>query len=375
MKTIIRHLNLPADRRVLVASDIHGNLRALNRVLEKAGFCENDILILEGDYIERCGENLATLRRVMELCALPNVYALTGNVDFDRWRCFMSEDHKAIQRLWNTSVDVRDWYGTCLLFEMCDEIGLTLKSAEDLQIHLPLLRRQFRSELAFIRQLPTVFESEHYIFVHGGLPADDLTALGEDPFPYLKNDAFVEKGISFDRWLVAGHWPCSLYRTDCYSFEPYVRMEQHIIANDGGCGVKAEGQVNLTVLDPAGGPPLTFYSADNLPVCRALEHQDAVPDRVVVSWVTRHVRMLQRGEEFSTVLHEKTGLSFQAPNVMLYDEREAPCCRDTTDGCLAVEPGDTLKLILKTSRGILAKKDSRVGWYFGKIGLTQGENQ
>lgn len=373
MKTIVRHLDLPADRRVLVVSDIHGNRRALSRVLEKADFCEKDILILEGDYIERCGENLATLRRVMELCRLPNVYALTGNVDFDRWRCFMSEAPRVIERLWNTSVDVRAWYGTCLLFEMCDEIGLTLKSAEDLQTHLPLLRQRFRPELEFIRQLPTVYESERYIFVHGGLPADDLTALGGDPFPYLKNDAFVEKGISFDRWLVVGHWPCSLYRTDRYSFEPYVQMEQHIIANDGGCGVKQEGQVNLTVLNPTGGPPLAFYSADDLPVCRALEHQDAAADRVVVSWVTRHVQMLQRGEEFSTVLHQKTGRSFQVPNAMLYDQEGTLCCRDTTDGCLAVEPGDVLGVILKTSRGILAKKDSRVGWYFGKTGSIQGE--
>ena len=75
MKTIVRHLDLPADRRVLVVSDIHGNRRALNRVLEKAGFCEKDILILEGDYIERCGENLAALRRVVELCSIPALLA------------------------------------------------------------------------------------------------------------------------------------------------------------------------------------------------------------------------------------------------------------------------------------------------------------
>ena len=366
MKTVVKHLDLPANRRILVVSDVHGNLQMFNSVLEKAGFNENDILIMEGDFIERCHENLAMLRRVMELCSQPNVYALTGNVDFDRWRCFHTDDEGMVARLWKTSVDVREWHGTCLLFEMCDEIGLTLESLEDFKANLPLIREKFRPEFDFIKNLPTVYESEHYIFVHGGLPADDLTNLGEDPLPYLKNDAFVEKGIAFDRWLVVGHWPCSLYRTDRYSFDPYVQPEQHIIANDGGCGVKTEGQVNLTVLNPEGGPPLMFYSEDSLPKCRALDWQESVEDTVVISWVTRHVEMLERGEEFSVVRHKKTGKVFRTPNSNFYGAEDDLCCRDTTDGCLEVEPGDVLGIVCVTSEGIFAKKDSRVGWYRGR---------
>lgn len=389
MKTVVKHLDLPANRRILVVSDIHGNLRAFNAVLEKAGFCDDDILIIEGDFIARCTENLATLRRVMELCERPNVHALTGNVDCDRWRCFHTDDEAMIARLWQTSLDLMDWRGHCTLFDMCEEMGITLNSLEEFKAALPLIREKFRPEFDFIKNLPTVYESEHYIFVHGGLPSDDLTTLGEDPLPYLKNDAFIEKGVHFDRWLVVGHWPCSLYRTDSYSFEPYVAEEQHIIANDGGCGVKVEGQVNLTVLAPEGGKPLCHYSEDDLPKVRALDHQTSAADNVVVSWVTRHLDPVEVGEEFSVVRHKKTGKVFRAPNAMFYGDWELIrnndylkktgradqasditgaelYCRDYGDGVLAVEPGDELGLILETSEGIIAKKNSRVGWYRGR---------
>ena len=390
MKTVIKHLDLPADKRVMVISDIHGNLRAFNTVLEESGFCDDDILIIEGDFIERCKENLATLRRVKELCEKPNVHALTGNVDCDRWRCFHTDDEARIERLWQTSLDVRERFGSCLLFEMTDEMGITLSSLEEFKAALPAIRSCFKAEFDFIKNLPTVYESEHYIFVHGGLPADDLTSLGEDPLPYLKNDAFIDKGVCFDRWLVLGHWPCSLYREDAYSFEPYVAWEQHIIANDGGCGVKKEGQVNLTVLAPGGGKPLHTYAADDLPKVRALDPQEPAADTVVVSWVTRHVEPVEVGEEFSVVRHKKTGKVFRVPNSMFYgdwelirsndylrktgrttetsDESDAELyCRDYGDGVLEVEEGDILGVILETSEGIIAKRNSRVGWYRGRF--------
>lgn len=42
-------------------------------------------------------------------------------------------------------------------------------------------------------------------------------------------------------------------------------------------------------------------------------------------------------------------------------------CEDSTDYRLPVEPGDVLKVVERTSRGILAKKDGVTGWYFGRV--------
>ena len=60
-------LRLAPGRRVLVISDIHGNLPYFDALLEQAGFCGEDELILDGDFLEKGPDSLGTLRRVMEL--------------------------------------------------------------------------------------------------------------------------------------------------------------------------------------------------------------------------------------------------------------------------------------------------------------------
>ena len=68
-------------RRVLVVSDIHGNLSYFRGVLEKAGFGGDDLLIVDGDFLEKGAESLKTLREVMALCKSGRALALMGNCD------------------------------------------------------------------------------------------------------------------------------------------------------------------------------------------------------------------------------------------------------------------------------------------------------
>lgn len=62
MNAVVRPIDLPPGRRVLVVSDIHGNLPFLRGVLAKAGFCKDDILIVLGDILERNEGSLDALR-------------------------------------------------------------------------------------------------------------------------------------------------------------------------------------------------------------------------------------------------------------------------------------------------------------------------
>ena len=50
---LVKELDIPADRRIIVVSDIHGNLEYLRGVLAKAGFGANDELMIDGDFLER----------------------------------------------------------------------------------------------------------------------------------------------------------------------------------------------------------------------------------------------------------------------------------------------------------------------------------
>lgn len=81
LKVVVRPIDLPPGRRVLVISDIHGNLPLLKGVLRKAGFGGEDILIILGDILERNAGSLDTLRYVMELSRRYTVHTLLGNCD------------------------------------------------------------------------------------------------------------------------------------------------------------------------------------------------------------------------------------------------------------------------------------------------------
>ena len=50
-KATVVHTGFPQDRRVLAISDVHGNLPFLRGVLDKAGYGEDDILVLVGDLV------------------------------------------------------------------------------------------------------------------------------------------------------------------------------------------------------------------------------------------------------------------------------------------------------------------------------------
>ena len=66
MRAVVRPLSLPADRRVLVISDIHGNLPFLKGLLKKVQFSTDDILLVLGDILEKSTGGLDTLRYLQD---------------------------------------------------------------------------------------------------------------------------------------------------------------------------------------------------------------------------------------------------------------------------------------------------------------------
>ena len=63
----IEYLPIAPERRVLVIADVHGNLPYLRGVLELASFGGDDLVIFDGDFLEKGPQSLETLRFVMAL--------------------------------------------------------------------------------------------------------------------------------------------------------------------------------------------------------------------------------------------------------------------------------------------------------------------
>ena len=363
----IIHKDFPAGHRVFVTGDIHGNGHYLRALLQRVDFGSDDILIIVGDMLEKGPDSLGTLRYVMSLCEGGNVYPLTGNVDAFALSHMRDITEETAPEIYDIIHRWKAYWGSTLYHEMAAKLGLPLNSPADALACKPHFYEHFSKEIAFLEALPAVLETDHYIFVHGGLrrkEPDDNADL--HVYELTKYDDFVNTTpFVFDKIVIVGHWPVILYREGIPSHEPFFDPVKRIISIDGGCGIKEDGQLNLLCLPDIHAPveAITWERYDELPVVTALEDQSPSEDPLSITWHTRQVTILEKGGEFTRVRHDHSGRELSIPTAYFYRDTEV---RDYTDYHLPVKAGDRLSVTHTTSRGIIAKKDGIVGWYCGK---------
>ena len=357
--------DIDRGRRILVTSDIHGHPELLKRLLSDAGFTADDLLVIVGDIVEKGPDSLGALRLVMKLCEGGNVIPLLGNVD--AWRVLMIDSLcvENAEEFYNYLESIRSWTG-CLWDEMTAELGVFCKSPADVLSMKDRVLGHFRPELEFLAGLPTLLETQKYVFVHGGLCDTDIAANERRGlFELLKYDNFYAEAPAFEKYVVVGHYPTTLYDDKIACCNPKTDTERKIIAVDGGCGIKEYGQLNLLIIPDidADISENTFICADNLPTATALDAQKGSSDSLNIRWTDNAIETLWHKDGFRLARHISTGKTVEIPDEYAYDDTHS---RDYSDYELQVEPGDILSLVKKTSRGRLAKKDGVFGWYRGR---------
>lgn len=307
---IIRQLENPDNRRIVVISDIHGELDLFKRLLDKVGFCDDDILVILGDFYLKGSQQEETFHYVMELDKQPNVHVLRGNCEW--WR----EDFYTDQ-MW-------DW----------------------------------------VCKLPIILEGEDMVFVHAAL--EDKPLDEQDVLKCLTTFAFMEiyKGAAFDRWVVVGHCPTVnyCYKTPCYA--PIFDNEKKIISIDGGIVVKSSGQLNALIINSR--HDFDWMFVDNFPVVTIKHHQQhmGTDGPTNITFLDRLIEIVEHGEEFSKVRH-KSGKIIEVPTDKIWQDDEGrDCIGDfATDAYLPVMEGDELSVIATYSNKIFAKnKSGYAGW-------------
>lgn len=368
LTTKIEQIILEQGRRILVTSDIHGYLSYFKEILKKASFSDEDILFIVGDMIEKGPESLNTLRYIMELCKQGNVIPLIGNVDAYRLKLIYELSEENVCSFYNYVQNLRQWIGTSFYEELAAECGYTINSPDDILLSKHAVIAHFENEFKFLANLPTVVETQNYIFVHGGLRKKQVSDnLDKSVFELTKFDAFAENtSYVFDKYVIAGHWPVVLYGSDIPQMNPIINRDKKIISIDGGCGVKKDGQLNLLIIPDINCPvnEISHISHDEIPAVYALENQSPSTESIYVSWLNKEIRILNKGEEFSYIEHIKSGRKLNIPNDYIRNETE---CFDYTDYVLPVKKGDRLSIISKNSKGYIVKKDGIIGWYCGEL--------
>lgn len=364
--TKIQQVTVEPGRRMLVVSDIHGNVSYLQHVLEKACFCDRDLLFLVGDIIEKGPDSLGTIQYVMELCQRGNVIPLIGNVDASRLKTTYELTEENAADFYHYLLYMKRWVGTSYYQELAAACGYSIQSPGDVLKAKPAILTRFEDQFRFLAQLPTIVETQSFVFVHGGLREKKVSDNRNwDSWALTKYDAFMtHTPHCFEKYVIVGHWPTALYASDVERLNPVMDHNKRIICIDGGCGTKEEGQLNLLVIPDihSTADDISYISYDKFPLIRALENQTASQDSLYISWIDRDIRMLEHGEEFSYVQHVRSGRKLYMPNTYLRTDSE---CDDYTDYILPVQKGDILSLLQETSKGCMVKKQGVVGWYAG----------
>ena len=311
----IQYMKIDRNKRILVTSDIHGHLEYLEKVLEKAGFNDDDILIIVGDMIEKGPDSLKTLRYVKKLCERGNVIPLIGNVD--AWRLHMIHGicAESVPGFFDYLLWLRAYYGTSFFDELTSELGYIVEGPEDI-LH--------------------------------------------------SKDDFMNSEHCFDKYVVVGHWPVMLYGDKIRQANPVINRTKKIISIDGGCGINKEGQLNLLIIPEINChvEDIQYVSYDDLPIFYALSQQKETGDSINIRWTNNEIRILERNEEFTYVVHVASDRKLWIPTSYILDDFH---CMGYTDYTLPVQIGDKLSLVEETSKGYLVKKGGVVGWYYGKL--------
>lgn len=358
-RAIVIHPTFPAGRRIIAVSDIHGNLPFFRALMDKIALTPEDILVLVGDILEKGQESLALLRHVMALCRTHTVYPLCGNCDGLVYRFFQGDELD--RRFFSFYLPQ---HPESTLRQLAREGGF------DQTDDLPRLRADLRSaypeEWQFLSRMPTILETEHLVFVHGGVPSlEHMDQL--ERWRCMKNDDFLGQGHSFDKWVIVGHWPVTLYHPDIQSAAPILLPGRRIASIDGGCVLKLDGQLNALILPQEDSQDFTWTAWDGLPTATALDGQEPSADPLNIRWGRSAVEVLEKGGELSLCRHLETGRTLYILNQYLRTGPKGVWCEDSTDYRLPVSPGDELTLVARTKTGFLCKKDGVTGWYYGRL--------
>ena len=356
----VGHPPLAGDRRILVISDIHGNLPYLRGLLEKVRLSPDDQLILLGDLVEKGPESLETLRYILSLRDKCELYPVLGNCDF--WHLWVDGDDAE----WDANtlshlLRQRDTMRSGLILEMCRDSGLALERDTDLRAFKAELRERYKAEFDFLREMPFALETDTWRFVHGGIPAGE-TLESAGVWRCMKVDRFYDSRPHMGKWTVVGHTPVCLYGRDRISAVPIIDKRCRLVSIDGGCVLKDDGQLNCLILRNG---EITFDWYDPFPLIRADAPQAEGKRSAYLRWGDNEVEALELGREFCRIRHIRTGYEMDVPTDFLFEKNGKLLVSDVTDYRPAIEPGDVLSLVRETSRGAWIKKNGVTGWYAG----------
>ncbi|MFT8317906.1 MAG: metallophosphoesterase family protein [Sporolactobacillus sp.] len=207
-------------KRLLVISDMHGQIDMFHALLEKIKYqAEDDLLFLLGDYVDRGQDPKAVVQQARELES-QGAIVLKGNHEDMMEKALLGRTPESLAH-WaaNGGGETLKSYGLDL-----KKVYKKLIKGDDLD-----LPQALTDDLAWIQQLNFYAQTEHYLFVHAGINPDSAIEEQDEQDLLWIRDPFFEQ-YHGEKTVVFGHTPTMYFHQ---SYAVYFG-ENNIIGIDGG---------------------------------------------------------------------------------------------------------------------------------------------
>ncbi len=359
-KRIRKFASVPDTFRLVVISDIHAHNQLFNQLLHRVALKDEDYLIILGDIIEKGPNSLETLYKIRDLLEQrENTIVLAGNCE-----AVVLELLKNEERAEDLKNYVQNAPWGSLLKDSAEALNLDVArlGARDLQRQLA---QYLSKEIAILSSLDTAAVFDRYIFAHAGIGQRDdweNSSMAE----FLEQQNFLYKGHTLsDYYVVTGHFPVSNYSDMTIDNSIIISHQKHIIAIDGGLGVKDICQLNALVIQKEEDGYLYFpYSVDPFEKCEVLfRSYPKFASTVKVSWPYREIEVLQVGTSFSWCRKLVTDELVHIKNEFIYEKNgHYYCMDDYISSMIDAQVGDKVSLVKTYGKYAYVMKDGRVGW-------------
>jgi protein phosphatase len=357
----IDYLSLPEECRIICISDIHGSIDLFKALLEKCNICDNDYLILLGDYIEKGADSYGTFEYVKSLYKnRKNTYLIAGNVDYAPHKILNEfEEDKAANYLSKRSKSIiHQWAQQSMLPEI---------SIENIRQVRKTLFDRYKNDIDFISSMPFAITTSDFIFVHIGVDSDTLNGVNRKTF--FNAPGLLLDGMSPDgRWVVFGHFPTFNSPLSGSSNNPTISKERKVIGIDGGNVLIEHGQLNAFIINKSGQKLDFSYEFTNYFKTRTiLKTYEAEDDNLpIFKCLQPPYEIISEEEYFYICLSPDTGITGRVKKEQL--KRDKSGCYfapyNNISSFLSVEKGEKVYIINDDCEGYTLVKNMRgiIGW-------------
>lgn len=355
MNRKVKTLTLPDPEhgRVIVISDIHGNLSLYKALLQKVKYQKNlDRLILLGDLMEKGTENLALLRYVMKQTKEEQVYCIMGNCDFVAKNVLYSYRLAFLR-------SVLEGRKNSLIHEMASQIKISYEDM-DMSLYCQKLRSVFLEELAFLNDLPHVIETPSYIFAHSAIENEET--FGHDFREVMAMPLFLNRNVHFHKPVVVGHMPVSEYCSQIASFDPIYDPSMNVYSIDGGNMVKQAGQLNALIIE---GNLVESVHVEDKPIAYANKTVDpGIQIPFFINWNQGEIEILEEGPKQVKVFSKHLNRVFWIDKAFILKTKDSIKGTDFTNYQMPLKKGEPVHIVFAYDDKVQIKKHGQLGWAY-----------